>query len=118
MRAEILSCVAAPRTGPGRDLAGNPILTPTDDAVREALRFLDLLPPQIRSPHIGAADDGEINFSWIADGVFIDVGFRGDGQLHYHARVESKAIAGGEDAPFPSRTLPRQLEAALLSLPI
>ena len=118
MRTEILSCVAAPRTGPGHDPAGNPILTPTGDAVREALRFVDALPPRLRPPHIGAADDGEINFSWTGDGVFIDVGFRGDGHLHYHAQVESKAIAGGEDAPFPSRTLPRRLEAALLSLPI
>lgn len=116
MRNRILSYLFAPPTGPSHDLAGNPILAPTEDAVKEALRFLDVLPPRIQTPHIGAADDGEINFSWTGDGVFIDVGFRGDGHIHYYTRVESKAIRGGDEAPFTTRTLPRQLAAALVSI--
>lgn len=116
MRQKILSYLEAPRAAPSYDIAGNPIVDPTDDAVREALCFLDSLPQRLRPPHIGAADDGEINFSWTGDGVFIDVGFRGDGHLHYHAKVESEAINGGGDEQFPSPALPRDLEAALVSM--
>lgn len=117
LRTTILSYLDLPEPRPGRDLAGNPIVRPTPGAVRESLRFVEALPPLLPPPHLGVADDGEINFSWTGEGVFIDVGFRGDGHLHYFARVDSEAIEGGGDVPFPVAVLPPTLRAALLSIP-
>lgn len=117
LRTKILSYLDPPETQPVCDLAGNPILRPTPEAVQESLRFVEALPPLLRPPHIGAADDGEINFSWIGDGIVVDVGFRGDGHLHYFARVDSEAIKCGGEVPFTVPVLPPDLRAALIAVP-
>ena len=82
---------------------------PSPDAVDDALRFLDLLPADSPLPHVSVADDGEINFFRRAHGLYLDVGFFGDGQIHYYARVEQQGIDVDGSEPFTGRSLPRDL---------
>ena len=116
LRQRILSYLALPAEPDDKDMAGNPILTPSEAAVNEALRFLDLLSPRAPLPVVGRADDGEINFFWRRDGVFIDVGFYGDGHIHYLAQVLSLALDESESMTFPTPSLPRSLSVAIASL--
>lgn len=116
LRQRILSYLALPAEPDDKDMAGNPILTPSEAAVNEALRFLDLLSPRVPLPVVGRADDGEINFFWRRDGVFIDVGFYGDGHIHYLAQVLSLALDESESMTFPTPSLPRSLSVAIASL--
>ena len=82
---------------------------PSPDAIDDALRFVELLPADAPAPHVSVADDGEVNFFRRGPGLFIDVGFFGDGQIHYYARVDALEIDVDGSAPFSGRSLPRDL---------
>ena len=82
---------------------------PSPDAIDDALRFVDLFPPDSPLPHVSVADDGEINFFRRAHGLYVDVGFFGDGQIHFYARVEQLGIDVDGSEPFTGRSLPRDL---------
>lgn len=60
----------------GRAAAGT--IRPCAQAFADAKAFVQRLPVEsIPAPDIGLADDGEVNFLWIADDVYIDLGFYG-----------------------------------------
>ena len=82
---------------------------PSRAAIGDALRFVDLLPADSPAPHVSVADDGEINFFRRGRGRFVDIGFFGDGQVHYYARVEALEIDVDGSEPFSGRSLPRDL---------
>ena len=82
---------------------------PSPSAINDALRFVDLLPAESPVPHVLVADDGEINFFRRRQGLFVDIGFCGDGQIHYYARVEAQGIDVDGSEPFSGRSLPRDL---------
>lgn len=82
---------------------------PSPAAINDALRFVDLLPAESPFPHVSVADDGEINFFRRRQGLFVDIGFFGDGQIHYYARVEAQGIDVDGSEPFSGRSLPRDL---------
>lgn len=84
-------------------------VAPSPEAINDALRFVDLLPADSRMPHVSVADDGEINFFKRGQGLFVDVGFFGDGYIHYYACVENIGIDVDESQPFNGRSLPRDL---------
>ena len=88
---------------------------PSPDAIIEALRFVDLLPVDSPTPHVSVADDGEINFFRRSHGVYVDVGFFGDGQIHYYARVEDPKIDVDGSEPFSGRSLPRDLVIPIIT---
>lgn len=113
LRSKILSYFTLPEGPVGKDFAGNDILNPSRDTVRESLRFLDLLPRWTPLPTVGRADDGEINFFWRRTGVFIDVGFYGDGHLYYLARIDSLDLDRDGMEPIGAPVLPRDLVVAL-----
>lgn len=113
LRGKILSYFTLPEGPVGRDFAGNDILNPSPDTVREALRFLDLLPRWSPLPTVGRADDGEINFFWRRTGVFIDVGFYGDGNLYYLARIDALDLDRDGMEPLGAPVLPKDLIIAL-----
>ena len=98
------------------DPAGNPVIYPSAEAVNDAVRFVALLPPRIPLPRVGRADDGEINFVWRGEGVFIDVGVRGDNEIVYFARVERSRIDCDGAASITASSLPRDLAAAIVSI--
>ena len=86
---------------------------PTKAAVDDALRFADLLPAGSPAPHVSVADDGEINFFRRQEGLFIDVGFFGDDQIHYYVQVEASGLDVADSCPFDGESLPRELIVAL-----
>ena len=59
-------------------------------AVDDALKFIDLIPAAATSPYVSLADDGEVNFLWRRDGLFIDIGFVGDGMMHYYLSADAR----------------------------
>ena len=88
---------------------------PSPAAISDALRFIDLLPADGPMPHVAVADDGEVNFFRRREGLFVDVGFFGDGQIHYYARVESQGIDVDGSEPFSGRSLPRDLVIPIIA---
>ena len=95
----------------GRDWPGS--TPPTEAAINDALRFVDLLPAGSPAPHVSVSDDGEINFFRRQEGLFIDVGFFGDDQIHYYVQVEASGIDIADSCPFDGESLPRELIIAL-----
>lgn len=95
---------------------GNPVVKPSSDAVNEGLRFLDALPAGARLPSVGRADDGEVNFFWRGEGAYVDVGFYGDGNISYYARVAAAGIDHDEDRDFADGVLPQTLVSAIAAL--
>ena len=62
---------------------------PISRAFRDAEAFIRALPlHEIPSPIISIADDGEVNFLWRGDGIYVDLGFYGTGYFSYFARGE------------------------------
>ena len=45
------------------------------------------------------ANDGEINFLWESDDVYVDLGFYGTGTYSYFARGKNGQGIHGEDVP-------------------
>ena len=71
---------------------------PCEQAFADARSFIRRLPPcPIRLPNIGVADDGEVNFLWDSDGIYIDLGFYGTGTFSYFARAEDGQKFYGDD---------------------
>lgn len=60
-------------------------------------------------PHVSVAADGEINFFRRQKGLFADIGFFGDGQIHYYVRVEDLGIDVAGSRAFDGESLPREL---------
>ena len=116
LRVTILSCLSLAVEPDAKDMAGNPILKPCKAAVKDALSLLDLLAPSVPLPQVSWADDGEIGFCWRIAASFIDVGFYGDGQISYFARVPSAGIDNDGDEDFRPPSLPRPLASAIAAL--
>ena len=79
---------------------------PSERAFDDAYEFIQNIPlSQVFSPLISLADDGEINFFWNVDGIYVDLGFYGDGQCSYFAqskfgqKVYSNAFPTSEGFP-------------------
>ena len=84
--------------------------------MRDALAFIDLIPTAARLPSIGLADDGEINFYWRQDGLFIDIGFVGDGKMHYYLCVDAEGVDSDGSTDFTGSSLPSAMMAAMPGL--
>ena len=78
-------------------------------AVKDALKFIDLIPATATLPYVALADDGEVNFFWRRNGVFIDIGFMGDGMMHYYVSAEAQGVDSDASIPFNGRSLPRDI---------
>ena len=73
---------------------------PSDGAFTDARAFIEMLPPSsIPLPHLGLADDGEINFLWNQDGIHVDLGFYGTGTFSYFARGKDDKEFYDDDVP-------------------
>lgn len=82
-------------------------------AVNDALRFIDLVPATATLPQVALADDGEVNFLWRGDGLLIDIGFIGDGSMHYFVSDEAQGVDSDASIPFSGRSLPRDIERTM-----
>ena len=76
-------------------------------AVNDALRFIDLIPITAILPYVALADDGEVNFYWrCRESLLIDVGFVGDGMIHYYVWDEVGGVDLDASISFSGRSLP------------
>ena len=82
-------------------------------AVNDALRFIDLVPATATLPQVALADDGEVNFLWRGDGLLIDIGFIGDGSMHYFVSDEAQGVDSDASIPFSGRSLHRDIERTM-----
>ena len=81
-------------------------VAPSVATINDAVQFAknqDLA--SIHLPSIGAADDGEINFWWDVDGLYIDLGFFGDGSYSFYARLPNGKEITVDQAPVPNLSL-------------
>lgn len=79
-------------------------------AVNDALKFIDLVPATAVLPCVALADDGEVNFFWRRDELLIDIGFVGDGMMHYYVSDDARGVNSDASIPFSGRFLPRDIE--------
>ena len=84
-------------------------------AVNDALRFIELVPATAALPQVALADDGEINFFWRGNGLLIDIGFVGDGMMHYYVSDETKGVDVDASIVFSGRSLPRDVQRTMPS---
>ena len=76
-------------------------------AVNDALTFIDLIPATAALPYVALAEDGEVNFYWRRrKSLLIDVGFVGDGIMHYYVWDEASGADVDASIPFSGRSLP------------
>ena len=85
------------------------------EAVIDALGFIDLIPATATLPQVALADDGEINFFWRSDGLLIDIGFVGDGMMHYYVSDEAQGVDVDGSVQFSGRSLPRDIQMTMPS---
>jgi hypothetical protein len=86
---------------------------PIEEAFLDAGRFTERLQATMRvAPHISLADDGEVNFAWSQNGMWVDLGFYGTGTLSFYARDKDGKELFGDDIPVMS-PLPYELRALL-----
>ena len=79
-------------------------------AVNDALKFIDLVPATATVPYVALADDGEVNFYWRrGQSLLIDVGFFGDGVMHYYVWDEASGVDVDDSILFSGRVLPRDI---------
>lgn len=60
-------------------------LPPSGQTAENVIEFLMYLRDYIL-PRPGLSGDGEINLFWEMDGLYIDIGFTGDGTFSYYAK--------------------------------
>ena len=79
-------------------------------AVNDALKFINLVPATAALPYVALADDGEVNFYWRrGQSLLIDVGFFGDGVMHYYVWDEASGVDVDDSILFSGRVLPRDI---------
>lgn len=61
-------------------------VTPSSEAINEAILFFNHLPMGVREPRPGLSGDGEIGLFWEFDRIFIDIGFLGDKTYAIYAK--------------------------------
>ena len=86
---------------------------PTPNAVTDALRFLSLVPRDAELPRIAPSGDGEINFCWKGAGLYIDVGFCGDGRIDYYARNDHLGLDNDGSEGFSGESIPENVLSAI-----
>jgi hypothetical protein len=91
-------------------------VAPNPGAVNDAISFFDRpLPVGVPLPEAVANADGEVGLYWGGPGVYIDIGFRGVGEISYYGRV-GDCVSKGRAAYTLQSALPKPLLALLSEL--
>ena len=88
-------------------------VAPSATAIRNALAFLDSMPPNIRAIRPMISADGEVGFYQRRADSYFDIGFLKDGQMEYYARARGKEYHGA--ALYKRKELPSGLLIALVT---
>ena len=73
-------------------------VSPSPNAVSDAINFLAKKPEDISLPYPQIAADGEVGLYWHTDEVFAEVGFYGDGTYSYYASYSRAGNIFDEDS--------------------
>jgi len=84
---------------------------PSDQTIEDSIKFIKLLPTNVLLPYAGLSGDGEISLFWDKNKIFIDIGFRGNGQYSYYAR-----LANGKEYFGSNLQLSSDLPSDLISI--
>lgn len=83
---------------------------PTERAFVDARNFAVRMPTPLRAlPHISLADDGEVNFAWTREDLYLDLGFYGDDIFSFYGRNSHGEESFGDDVQV-GRELPEDLK--------
>ena len=96
-----------------RERAGRNTILPSFVAIRNSLRFVELLPLDGKLPEVSVAGDGEVNFYWNFEGVFIDVGLFADNKIYYYINVDTIEVDEDGAESFNDESLPALLESVI-----
>ena len=96
-----------------KDWAGRNTTLPSSVAIENSMRFVDLLPSGGKLPEVSVAGDGEVNFYWDFEGVFIDVGIFCDNNIYYYINVDTIGVDEDGAEIFNDQSLPDPLESAI-----
>lgn len=82
----------------------------TSAAVNDAETFLRTINwRNLERPTISLSEDGEINFLWQSDALYLDLGFVGEGTYTFYGKAQDGEIFLGDDKalsePLPDRLL-------------
>lgn len=81
---------------------------PDEAAFADARLFLEKLAPLKITPRITLVADGEISFGWQSDGIYIDLGFYGDGEGGSYYAEDGSGRKYHCDS-FPPESLPDEI---------
>ena len=71
---------------------------PTEQAFVDARSFAVQMPSPLRAlPHVSLADDGEVNFAWTKEDLYLDLGFYGDDTFSFYGRNSGGQESLGDD---------------------
>ena len=102
LRPEILSLLwrlhQLRLTPPGN--RGQQVDWPAEKAFVDARNFAVRMPAPLKSlPHISLADDGEVNFAWTREGIYLDLGFYGAETFSFYGNHADGRESFGDDIP-------------------
>lgn len=73
---------------------------PAPVAFTDAEAFVERLSMPLRvAPYIALAGDGELNFAWNGNGIYVDLGFYGTGTYSFFAIDQDGRQHHGDDVP-------------------
>lgn len=73
---------------------------PTAKSIEDAERFAREIDwKSSLQPMVSAAEDGEVNFYWKNESIYIDLGFHGDGTYSFFAKLDNGETLVGDDIP-------------------
>jgi len=71
---------------------------PSAGAVFEAQAFLKALPSSVRLAKPMIAGDGEVGLYWDEPGLYLEIGFRGDGRLSWYGEKDGQTYTGESES--------------------
>lgn len=84
-------------------------IAPSRVAIDEAIHFVENLPPFVDLPEPMVSSDGQVGFFWHDVNIYLDIGFRGQGQCTFFGKVGDLKIKGKEvvnsSEPVPASVL-------------
>ncbi|MBT0670786.1 hypothetical protein HT136_20680 [Novosphingobium profundi] len=71
-------------------------IAPSREAIDEAIHFVESLPPFVDLPEPMVSSDGQVGFFWHDANIYLDIGFRGQGECTFFGKSGNLKIKGKE----------------------
>lgn len=71
-------------------------IAPSRAAIDEAIHFVENLPPFVDLPEPMVSSDGQVGFFWHDAKIYLDIGFRGQGECTFFGKFGDLKIKGKE----------------------